>query len=133
MKSTIEQVAEFHRAFECPVLETPQPPPIDRAELRLKLLFEEFTELGDAFAARNITEILDALTDIQYILDGTYLECGLQHVKEPAFEIVHRSNMSKLNSDGHPVRREDGKILKGENYQPPHLHALFDPDYWRNR
>jgi predicted HAD superfamily Cof-like phosphohydrolase len=33
--------------------------------------------------------------------------------------IVHESNMSKLGADGQPVRREDGKILKGPNYWKP--------------
>lgn len=40
-----------------------------------------------------------------------------------AFNRVHRSNMSKLGEDGQPIRREDGKIMKGPNYQPP---ILFD-------
>ena len=37
---------------------------------------------------------------------------------------VHRSNMSKLGEDGKPIRREDGKILKGPNYKPPFLDDL---------
>lgn len=38
-----------------------------------------------------------------------------------AFAIVHMSNMSKLDENGEPIRREDGKILKGPNYQPPNM------------
>lgn len=38
-----------------------------------------------------------------------------------AFEIVHESNMSKLDENGKPIRREDGKILKGPNYTPPSM------------
>lgn len=38
-----------------------------------------------------------------------------------AFKRVHESNMSKLGDDGKPVRREDGKILKGPNYKAPDL------------
>lgn len=45
-----------------------------------------------------------------------------------SFEEVHRSNMSKVGDDGKPIRREDGKILKGPNYTPPdltkHVHEL---------
>ena len=40
---------------------------------------------------------------------------------EGAFREVHRSNMSKLGTDGRPVRRLDGKILKGPNYSKPRL------------
>lgn len=44
---------------------------------------------------------------------------------ENAFRMVHGSNMSKLDADGKPVKRPDGKILKGPNYRPPDLTALF--------
>ncbi len=42
---------------------------------------------------------------------------------EEIFERVHRSNMSKL-VDGKPLKREDGKFLKGPNYRPPFLDDL---------
>lgn len=42
-----------------------------------------------------------------------------------AFERVHASNMSKLDDNGEPIRREDGKILKGPNYKPPDLSDLI--------
>lgn len=41
-----------------------------------------------------------------------------------AFLRVHRSNMSKLGDDGKPIRREDGKIMKGPNYRAPDLTDL---------
>ena len=43
---------------------------------------------------------------------------------EQALRRVHRSNMSKLGEDGKPIYREDGKVLKGPNYQPPDLTDL---------
>ena len=44
---------------------------------------------------------------------------------EEAFLRVHDSNMSKL-VDGKPLKRADGKFLKGPNYQPPHLEDLAE-------
>lgn len=44
---------------------------------------------------------------------------------EKAFRRVHESNMSKLGSDGKPIRRSDGKIIKGPNYKPPELLDLL--------
>lgn len=41
-----------------------------------------------------------------------------------AFKEVHRSNMSKLGDDGLPIRREDGKILKGPNYSPADMKPI---------
>ena len=44
-----------------------------------------------------------------------------------ALDRVHRSNMSKLGDDGKPIRRGDGKVLKGPNYKPPYLEDLCSP------
>ena len=118
MKSTIEQVREFHRTF------VTQPDEVIQ-KCRLDLLKEELKELEDAVAAGNRVEILDALTDLQYVLDGTYIVFGLCHLKDEAFAEVHKSNMSKLGSDGKPIYREDGKVLKGPNYQPPNLRRFL--------
>jgi predicted HAD superfamily Cof-like phosphohydrolase len=41
------------------------------------------------------------------------------------FEEIHRSNMSKLDADGKPVRREDGKVLKSDLYFPPDIAAVL--------
>lgn len=50
-------------------------------------------------------------------------DCGLKDRKlfELIWEEIHGSNMSKLGADGKPVYREDGKILKGENYRKPNI------------
>ena len=53
-------------------------------------------------------EVLDALADIGYILAGTIINHGMQHIYDDAFDEVHRSNMAKL-VDGKVLRRDDGK------------------------
>jgi len=45
---------------------------------------------------------------------------------DTAFNRVHLSNLSKLDDSGQPIRREDGKVLKGPNYRPPYLEDLTD-------
>jgi predicted HAD superfamily Cof-like phosphohydrolase len=66
-------------------------------------------------------EMIDSLFPIY---DGVEL-AGLAHVLDNAFRMVHASNMSKLMPDGTVLRREDGKVLKGPNYQPPNIEALI--------
>ena len=66
-----------------------------------------------------LTEIADALGDMMYILCGTIIEHGLQDKIEAVFDEIQRSNMSKLDVDGIPIYREDGKVLKGPNYSKP--------------
>ncbi len=89
--------------------------------MRISILEEEVQELREAVAAGDLVEVLDALCDIQYVLDGTFLEFGMHGVKTEAVAEVHASNMSKLGADGRPVLREDGKVLKGPNFRPPDL------------
>ena len=53
---------------------------------------------------------------------------------EAVFAEVHRSNMTKLGEDGKALfRTNDGKVLKGPNYEDPQLDALlrerYDNDY----
>ena len=80
---------------------------------------EEVNECLEGFKNDNLLEVLDALCDMQYILIGTVLELGLQEVFEDAFAEVHRSNMTKLDDNGQPIYRKDGKIHKSELYQKP--------------
>ena len=70
---------------------------------------------------KDIIEIADALGDMLYILCGTILEHGLQHKIEAVFDEIHRSNMSKLDNNGEPLYRDDGKVIKGPNYTKPNL------------
>ena len=60
--------------------------------------------------------------DLVYVILGMFVEFGWNF--DEAFKRVHESNMSKLDEEGNPIRREDGKILKGPNYQAPDLRDL---------
>lgn len=121
-KNTLEMVQEFHETYGLPVLDAPNISDDKTNALRINLLAEELDELREALAAGDVVEVLDALTDLQYVLDGAYLSFGLHNVKQAAFDEVHRSNMSKLGADGKPIRRpEDGKVLKGPNFFEPDL------------
>lgn len=114
-------VKEFHQAFGHPVKDSPDVADHDLCELRNKLLLEELIELHYATTVKDKVQALDALCDLQYVLDGAFLALGFHKVKDDAMAEVHRSNMSKLGADGKPIYREDGKILKGPNYTPPNL------------
>lgn len=121
-RTTIEQVLEFHETYGLPVHGAPYLSCEQTKQLRINLLQEELNELKEALANDDPLETLDALIDLQYVLDGAFLSFGLQAVKDAAFNEVHRSNMSKLGEDGKPIRRpEDGKVMKGPNYFKPDL------------
>ena len=121
-KTTIDQVKEFHETYGLPVKSSPDITDAKTNALRINLLQEELDELKEALADNDVVETLDALIDLQYVLDGAFLSFGLQDKKDIAFAEVHASNMSKLGVDGKPIRREsDGKVLKGPDYFKPDL------------
>jgi predicted HAD superfamily Cof-like phosphohydrolase len=118
----INKVKQFHETFKLEYHETPRAeidPKI--AELRHRLMQEENDEYLEACRQNDLTQIADALGDKMYILFGTIIAHGLQHKIEEVFNEIHRSNMSKLDDDGNPIFREDGKILKSRNYFLPDI------------
>jgi len=73
--------------------------------------------------AGSLVHIADALGDIGVIADGTALSYGIP--LDDVRKEIHRSNMSKLDSNGKPIKRSDGKILKSELYSPPDIAAIL--------
>ena len=90
-------------------------------QLRFDLMKEENEEYLEAANNGDIVEIADALGDQLYILCGTILRHGLQDKIVEVFEEIQRSNMSKLDADGKPIYREDGKVLKSDRYFKPDI------------
>ena len=117
-------VHEFHRAFGVLNLYTPDISDEYVNRLRVSLLNEELDELEDALGRGDMVEVLDALIDLQYVLDGAFWAFGMAHLKEAGLNEVHASNMSKL-FNGKAQFRTDGKVLKGPLYREPDLGRLL--------
>lgn len=111
---------EFHSRFSLTIHEQPT---IDVTpeliELRLALIEEEVSELRMACQDRNLIAVADALADSTYVLYGAAIAFGID--LDAVIREVHRSNMSKLDRDGTPVFRADGKVMKGPDYSPPNV------------
>jgi predicted HAD superfamily Cof-like phosphohydrolase len=132
-RTTLNAVTQFMKAMDQPINIKWNN---KTAKLRFDLLLEELNEVKEAISyvsAEQVrhgkpsviaeSELLKELCDLQYVLDGFFATFG--YLKEPAFNRVHSSNMSKLDDDGNPIYREDGKVLKGPNYKPPYLADLL--------
>jgi predicted HAD superfamily Cof-like phosphohydrolase len=149
---TLNLVANFHRTFKHPIVENPAIPSEDRCKLRVALIAEELKEFEQAIKDKNITEVADALCDIQYVLSGAILEFGLGEKFKALFEEVQRSNMSKACAtekeatdtvafykakDGTECyyreeggkwlvyRKSDNKTIKSVNYSPTDLEKIL--------
>ncbi|MFT5970431.1 MAG: putative HAD superfamily Cof-like phosphohydrolase [Flavobacteriales bacterium] len=127
MKKQLDHVAHFHDVYQIGNESTPIAE-LDKATymLRYNLMQEENDEYLEACNNGDLVEIADALGDMMYILAGTILKHGLQNKIEEVFDEIQRSNMSKLDTNGEPIFREDGKILKGPNYFKPNIHAILE-------
>lgn len=129
MKDLITKVAEFHRAFGLGIQGSPQAAlDAQLVNLRYAIMKEENEEYLEAALSGDMVEVADALGDMLYVLCGTLLEHGMQHKIEAVFAEIHRSNMSKLDENGEPIYRADGKVIKGPNYFPPNIKSILSSE-----
>ena len=128
----LAMLAEFMTAMEQPVSQGWED--LEGIKLGLKLIEEETEEFreavenlfentecgeGEDVLNDNREDLAKEFADILYVCHWTAAKIGID-VNE-AFRRVHASNMSKLGPDGKPVKREDGKVLKGPGYHAPDL------------
>lgn len=126
MEKQLLQVLDFQNAFGISSPDKPKMLSKKRRVLRQRLLEEEVEELREA---TNVIEVADALIDIMYITYGTMHEFGLGDRAVMLFDEVHRSNMSKVGSEGKATFRADGKVMKPENYSEPKLQPIIERDF----
>lgn len=123
----IQAVETFHNAFGISNEYSPNATILEKDFiLRYSLMKEENEEYLQAAKEGDLTEIADAVGDMLYILCGTILKHGLQDKIADVFEEIQRSNMSKLDKNGKPIYREDGKVLKSELYFKPDIKRILN-------
>ena len=94
----------------------------DLDEMQLRLITEEYNEFASAYTDEPEENQLKELADLVYVC--------FQFAENKAWDLlealrrIHASNMSKLGEDGKPIRRDDGKVLKGPNYKPADVSDL---------
>jgi NTP pyrophosphatase (non-canonical NTP hydrolase) len=121
----VHALIESHRAQrlvsnDVPTLDVPD----EVKALRCALIEEEAQEFREAIEADDIVGVADAIADLLYVVYGAARTFGLP-VRE-IFSEVHRSNMTKLDDNGEPILRADGKVMKGPNFSAPDLAPLLE-------
>jgi predicted HAD superfamily Cof-like phosphohydrolase len=131
MHTAVMSVMEFHETMGLKIGDPRKPDVSVDQELRMALITEEVAELRLALEGRDkhgkvLTEeektiaVADALGDICYVVAGAAVTWGID--LGGCFDEIHRSNMTKTPGN----KRVDGKILKGDNYDPPNLKSVLD-------
>lgn len=138
-RAVAEQVREFHRVYDMVIGQGPARVDHPDMAMRLRLIAEEFCELVEASRGVEAGQIVrralsdvekipvdadliataDALGDLTYVIYGLAILANIP--LDDVISEIHRSNMTKLGADGKPMKREDGKILKGPNFSPPNI------------
>ena len=124
MRSNLEQAKEFRQKYNIKNSDNKA-----TRDYQVRLITEEYKEFIEAeemlfrTTAKYKEECLKELADLVYVCYQYAVNMGWDLDK--ALKLVHKSNLSKLDEDGNPIRREDGKILKGPNYKKPNLHSLI--------
>lgn len=118
-----ELVKEFHLTYGHPVRTSPTLATQEERDLRIALIKEEVKELEDALEAGDLTEVFDALLDIEWVTNTCYHAFGLP--RDAGLLEVARSNRSKLDEKGNPIYHANGKIAKGPNYSLPNLEEII--------
>ena len=122
-----DAVAQFQKAFKRPTnldfsLVKHDDKIAEVFDLRQKLIYEECVELIQAMAEGKETEIKKEAADLLYVLAGLFVDFGWD--MQVIFNRVHQSNMSKLDENGKPIFREDGKVLKSNRYKEADLRGV---------
>lgn len=119
--SLLQQAITFREAMDQPI----NTPDENVHELQFNLIIEEFHELREEYETelegRLYADQLKELADLVFVCYQYAATRGWD--LDTAMRRVFESNMSKL-VDGKPLRRSDGKVMKGPNYQPPILDDL---------
>ena len=134
MSSNFEKVLEFNNAFGVVTHKTPQLNIFDDNEklvkYRLSLIEEETQELRDAIKDKNFIEVVDALSDILYVTYGAALSFGVD--LDTCFDLVHKSNMSKLCSTEEEAQQtvQWYKENESDRYDSPNYRKSDDNVHW---
>lgn len=90
----------------------------EQADLYLKLIHEEFLEMIIAITNENEVLTIDGCFDTIWVIVGYMLSRGWNC--ESIWDEGAISNLNKIDKVTQKVlKREDGKVLKPEGWQPP--------------
>ena len=117
-QTLMDQAEQFRSAYSL-MTSGPKVKGIQKA-----LIDEEWSEFHEAYYFQDECDQLKELADLVYVC--YQMAASQEWDLDEAMRRVHKSNMSKLDKDGKPIYRGDGKVLKGPNYAPPNLKDLTD-------
>lgn len=131
--SNFEKVLDFNKSFGIQIFNkiqkniTKDDPKL--IKYRLSLICEEVEELEEAVKNHDYNEMVDALSDILYVVYGMGTSIGVN--LDNAFDIVHESNMSKLcNTEEEAKKTVQWYKDNEKRYDSPNYRKSYDGTKW---
>lgn len=122
IRSAIEDVERFHAAANIENLEGNAR--LEMRKLRRRLLREEYKETKRAVKRRDMRGVADGYADMMFVILGSALVQVGKHRFIKVWQEVVRSNMAKC-IDGKVIMRDDGKVLKPDDWTPPDIESIL--------
>ena len=120
-QTLLDQAEEFRSAYNLSTIGS------GAKKIQKALIDEEWSEFHEAYFFEDEECQLKELADLVYVC--FQFAASQEWDLDEAMRRVHRSNMSKLDENGKPIYREDGKVLKGPNYKPPELDDIVNVNH----
>lgn len=126
------EVEAFQHRFGIPMPAGPTILMPDVMEFRTKFLQEELNELIQAYAARDMLKMADALVDLEYVLKGTVLMMGLKTFWPALWAEVQRCNMAKVRATSLDQSKRQNllDVVKPPGWQPPRHELILGNGPW---
>jgi predicted HAD superfamily Cof-like phosphohydrolase len=120
MTKVFTDVSVFLKAVGQEIPSVPQQTVSEQAQLYKTLIKEEVAEFWEAESVGDDAEEIDACFDMMWVIVGYMKSRGWDC--EKIWDEGAKSNLSKIDPvTGKVKRREDGKILKPDNWEPPYF------------
>lgn len=119
-KLMLEEVLETIRNGLGVAVMTPYTP--DKAEEPIDITATDFDLKFIIRQPFNMLETIDGCCDVAVVTTGTLSACGISDIE---FQNEVNENNLKKFGPGHKIR-EDGKLIKPPNHQPPNLGRVLD-------
>lgn len=124
MKNLISKRKEFNRVMDIKCDSHPVNISENEYMLEFNMMQEELNEYKEACKKGDIVEIADAIGDQLYLIIGQAAKHGLLGCIEEIYNEIHKSNMSKIGSNGTVIKDKNGKVQKPVTYKKPNIERI---------
>ena len=124
MSNVFFDLQQIHDQFQFPRPDEPQLLDDQHMESRVNFLYEELQETQDAFAVKDLEEVIDGLIDLMYVAAGTLDLMGVNGLAH--WQEVHKANLQKRSGSNDKRVGMPYDLVKPPGWQPPNHKRILE-------